>query len=94
MGVAALSTVAILSATLIGVSELGAVRGPAGRDGGRIVAIPQWPGGTSPFLGFGGAPAVTTPNTTTPNTTTPGSPANEATEQSRPGPAVEAAAVQ
>lgn len=92
-GVAALSTVAILSATLIGVSELGAVRGPSGHDGGRIMAVPQWPGSTSPFLGFGGAPAVTTPIPTTPNTTTLGSPAGEATEQSRPGSAVEAAGI-
>lgn len=96
-GVAALSTVAILTATLMGVSELGAVRGPSPHDGGRILAMPQWPGSTSPFLGFGGTPppaVPTTPVPNTPDTTTSGSRTGEATEQSRPGSVVEAAAVQ
>ncbi|MEP7368493.1 MAG: hypothetical protein ABI662_02475 [Dermatophilaceae bacterium] len=63
---------AILATTLIGVSELGAVRGPSAQNGARIMAVPQWPAGASPFLGFGAAPpAVATPVTTTPVTTTP-----------------------
>jgi len=72
--VAALATGVVLTATLIGVSQLGPVVGPSTHDGGRIMAVPQTPGRTSPFFGFGRTPpppVATTPDTTTPDTTTP-----------------------
>src|SRR5471030_808423 len=54
--VAALGTATVLTATIIGMSQLGVVLGPSGHIGGRILAVPQTPAGTSPFAGFG-APA-------------------------------------
>jgi hypothetical protein len=92
--VAALGTVSVLTATLIGVSQLGVIAGPSAHDGGRILAVPQTPGTTFPFFGFGGTPppAVTTPDSTTPGTTTPDTVAGDVTGQSHPGAAVTAAA--
>ena len=82
--VAALGTVTILTATIIGVSQLGVVLGPSVHRGGRIMAVPQTPTSTSPFLGFGGTPAppiaippvtappdATLPDATSPDATSP-----------------------
>jgi hypothetical protein len=70
--VAALGTATVLTATIIGMSQLGVVLGPSGHIGGRILAVPQTPAGTSPFAGFG-APAplpITIPPETIPPETT------------------------
>ena len=104
--VAALGTVTVLTATIIGVSQLGVVLGPSGHDGGRIMAVPQAPTSTSPFSGFGGTPAppitippvtappgTTSPDTTSPDTTSPDTSVSDATDRSKNGPAVAAAAV-
>ena len=72
---ASLATGIVLTATVIGVSQLGTVLGPSAH-GGRIMAVPQMPGRTSPFFGFGfgGTPPAetTTPGATTPDAATPG----------------------
>ena len=91
--VAALATGVVLTATLIGVSQLGPVVGPSTHDGGRIMAVPQTPGRTSPFFGFGRTPPppvattpdTTTPDTTTPDTTAPNTTAGGVTERSNRG---------
>ena len=98
---AALGTVTILTATIIGMSQLGVVLGPSGHDGGRILAVPQAPTGTPPFLGFGGTPAppitippvTAPPGTTLPDKTSPDTKVGDATDRSNTGPAVAAAAV-
>ena len=94
--VAALGTVTVLTATIIGVSQLGVVLGQAGHDGGRIMAVPQAPTGISPFSGFGETPAppITIPPVTAPpDTTSPDTRVGDATDRSNTGSAVAAAAV-
>ena len=99
--VAALGTVTVLTATIIGVSQLGVVLGQAGHDGGRIMAVPQAPTGISPFSGFGETPAppitippvTAPPGTTSPDTTSPDTRVGDATDRSNTGSAVAAAAV-
>ena len=104
--VAALGTVTVLTATIIGVSQLGVVLGPSGHDGGRIMAVPQAPTGTSPFSGFGGTPAppitippvaaplsTTLPDTTSTGTTSPNTRIGDATDHSNTASAVAAASV-
>lgn len=99
--VAALGTVTVLTATIIGVSQLGVVLGQAGHDGGRIMAVPQAPTGISPFSGFGETPAppitippvTAPPDTTSPDTTSPDTRVGDATDRSNTGSAVAAAAV-
>jgi hypothetical protein len=79
---ASLATGIVLTATVIGVSQLGTVLGPSAQDG-RIMAVPQMPGRTSPFFGFGfggtppavtATPGATTPDAATPDTTPPNTP--------------------
>ena len=79
---ASLATGIVLTATVIGVSQLGTVLGPSAHDG-RIMAVPQMPGRTSPFFGFGfgGTPpavtattGATTPDAATPDTIRPNTP--------------------
>jgi hypothetical protein len=71
--VAALGTATVLTATVIGMSQLGVVPGLSSHIGGRILAVPQTPTSTSPFSGFG-APAplpITIPPATIPPATIP-----------------------
>ena len=89
--VAALGAATVLTATLIGMSDLGGALGPSLNNGGRILAVPQTPASTFPFFGFGQAPppAVAPP----PGATTPGTGSGGGTGQSNPQPAVAPPAV-
>ena len=89
--VAALGAATVLTATLIGMSDLGGALGPSLNNGGRILAVPQTPASTFPFFGFGETPppAVTPP----PGATTPGTGSGEGTGQSNPEPVVAPPAV-
>lgn len=93
---AALGTATVLTATIIGMSQLGMVPGPSSHIGGRIMAVPQTPTSTSPFSGFGATaplPITVPPVTTSSDTPSLDVPAGGATDQSNIRSAVEAAAV-
>jgi hypothetical protein len=71
--VAALGTATVLTATIIGMSQLGVGPGLSSHIGGRVLAVPQTSTSTSPFAGFG-APAplpITIPPETIPPETIP-----------------------
>jgi hypothetical protein len=89
--VAALGAATVLTATLIGMSDLGGALGPSLNNGGRILAVPQTPASTFPFFGFGETPppAVTPP----PDATTPVTGSGDGTGQSNPQPVVAPPAV-
>jgi hypothetical protein len=98
---AALGTATVLTATIIGMSQLGVVPGPSSHIGGRIMAVPQTPTSTSPFSGFGATaplpitvpPVTTSSDTPSSDTPSPSAAAGDATDQSNIRSAVEAAAV-
>jgi hypothetical protein len=98
---AALGTATVLTATVIGMSQLGVVPGLSSHIGGRILAVPQTPSSTSPFSGFGAPaplpitipPETTSPETTSPETPSLDVPAGGAAGQATIRSAVEAAAV-
>jgi len=93
---AALGTATVLTATIIGMSQLGVVLGTSSHIGGRIMAVPQTPASTSPFSGFGATaplPITVPPVTTSSDTPSLDVPAGGATDQSNIRSAVEAAAV-
>lgn len=97
----ALGTVTVLTATIIGMSQLGVVPGLSSHIGGRIMAVPQTPTSTSPFSGFGATaplpitvpPVTTSSDTPSSDTPSPSAAAGDATDQSNIRSAVEAAAV-
>jgi hypothetical protein len=94
--VAALGTATVLTATLIGVSQLGVVLGTSSHIGGRILAVPQTPASTSPYSGFGAPaplPITIPPATTSSDTPSLDVPAGGAAAHPSTRSAVEAAAV-
>jgi hypothetical protein len=94
--VAALGTATVLTATIIGLSQLGVVPGPSSHIGGRIMAVPQTPTSTSPFSGFSSPaplPITIPPETIPPETPSRDVPVGGAADQPNIGSVVAAAVV-